>query len=250
MITAATVVQFIGLLITTVGGNNADIIMGKVDLSPPHSRIVAYEKSKLTSSQNWDKVGSFVRGGVTYDYVTVDVENITFSGSETPFDYSLVALPHLKCCCNTIARLKAAYADPTATDRRAAHIFISRGKYESVVQSDTSVITKLTLDDNPLTISGTPDKQIVLRSDARVIVAQAPLDSLKDVTSRQHAEVDGDHFLAYYQMVDSSTVCRLQPSDGAPCAPVTACGIVPKSKKAKPARYDVGDINCSSSQWP
>jgi hypothetical protein len=258
MINAATVVQFIGILITTVSGDRADVIMGRINIDPSHDRVIAYQQSKYVSNSNWEKAGSFTRNGMVYDYVRVDVENVTFDGPAGPFDYSLTAIPRLKCCCGTISRIKPAFADPNAAAKSAAHFFVTSGKYESAQQSkDEAVYTTLTLDGNAVTITGTQagtaTKRITLQADASVLVVHAPLSSIIDGT-HQHAGDVSDHFLAYYQMVDTSAQCTRQPSDGGSCAPLNTCPATGKAtrpaKKKTPSPYAVGDINCSSSSWP
>lgn len=257
MIHAATVVQFVGILITTISGGGADVIMGDLNISG-HTRFISYELTKLDKElTTWPQTGTFPKGGVTYGYVTVGLEKVTFRGPTIGFNYSIDKLPHLKCCCDTIARLKAAYADPDSSSRQAAHFIIDRGTYTSTKDVE-AYITVLTLDDNPLTIEGVaPDgtkKQIVLYANANVTVGQAPISDLGGNPRHVH-NTPSEDFLAYYRMVESSAACTKMPSGGAPCDPPSGlcCQTTRnRSKRAAPVLHPdyVGDINCSSSQWP
>ena len=273
----ATTIKFLGLLIVTqLTNSGAHIVMGHLPgLTNPHDSIIAYQPADLVGQSNWKKDGSFVSGGVAFDYVRVNKENISFSGPTDAFVNSIGPMPHLSCCCPTMRGLKPVFGNPAegAGTKMAAHFILDHGLFTTIPQSDGAVGTGLAfVDQKPLTITGTigaVTRRLVLRFGANVIVANTPLATLEGRHTHTGSVRDFD---AYYAMGIDSSACRMAPSDGPPCAPQSNACAAPegRARSAAPARpkltkrqneivafmkgrcmtCKVGDINCSSSQWP
>ena len=230
-----TTIKFIGLLVVMITSPGAHLIMGHFP-GTGHDSFIAYSHDQYVSNTNWPAAGNFTAGGVRYDYVMVDRENISLTGPAAPFLNGLGNMPHLKCCCGTMSGFLPAYGDPNEPEstKKAAHFTIDRGTLETYVESTNAVSTLLTIaGPGALKIHGqlgTTSRDIALNAGAKLMVGNTSLAAIAGGATPSH-----DDFRLYYQMGIDSAGCTGQPSDGPPCAPrPTACD-VPAIAAAAPA---------------
>src|SRR5689334_19627640 len=103
-------IQFVGLmLLVNLTNTGAQVIGGQL---PGHQLFIAYTRGSLVSQTQWPVAGTFTTGGITYDFVVVTSDNITFGGSTDTFVNQVGILPHLSCCCSTMTGILPAYSQP------------------------------------------------------------------------------------------------------------------------------------------
>lgn len=267
-----TTITFIGLImLTNLSNNGAQVLIGKF---PPHLARIAYKQGTLVSHSQWPKVGEFAVNGVKYDYVNVNIENISFSGPTDAFVNAVGAIPHLSCCCPEMTGVKPEYnnpAQPVAT-KKGAIVTISNGILITYAQPDNAIATQVVLTGAPqLTITGTvagnASRQLVLSAGTTVVITNSPPSTFSGTHSTTR-----DDFKDFYQMGINASTCTKVPGDGGSCAPQTgACPTTAPAKaaaaKAAPAKLTaqqkslvaaarklspmyVTDVNCSNSTWP
>jgi hypothetical protein len=265
-----TTIKFIGLLVVMLTNPGARVIMGQFP-GTGHDSFIAYSHDQYVSNSNWPAAGKFTLDGVQYDYVMVNKENVSFTGPTAPFLNGIGNMPHLQCCCPTMAGFQTAYGDPNEPEKtkKAAHFTIANGTLETYVEPTGAVSTLLTMTGpSQLKIrgtAGTTSREVVVNAGAKVIVGNSSLAAIKGAPAADH-----DDFLLYYKMGIDSAACTSQPTSGPPCAPrATACdvpvtavaatqpamatrrraAVTPKNRR-RVSQVESVTINCSTSTWP
>jgi hypothetical protein len=234
-----------------------------------HTAFIAFPHASYLDNKGWAPSALAVIPG--YDYVRLDGEQIEFVSekkiapkrkgpnlTQQSQPAEELGLPHLKKCCSAMSTLKKQFQGPDFSG--AAAVFdVRTGKASGCRASAAAprgrVDTQLTLEnDGSVTIrarKGKVTKEIRLRGDAQVYVANLPMSSLQVRNSRSPS---APHYEAYYAMADGGTRC-----ENFQCA---LDATMPACKAKLPARLQPGmgikpksgpdsiDYECSNSQWP
>jgi len=264
---SVTSIQFIGLFVVMMNsGAGMHILLPHFPGTPfaDHVSIIQYNPDQVFSA-TWPGV-SVCGPNDSLRCAPIAVETITFAGAVDPAPKDIIGdIPHLRCCCASMTDILPTYKDPTATDKLAAHIFLTQGIAEAITDGTGRTDTWVTMhsaDPTGITLvanAGTPASfNIVFKPGAQFTIQ----NSVAATTTPRH-------FLAYYLMGSGSSSCTSVPSDGPPCAPrATECAVPKAAAKKKAAartsrrhmttgvsarkhpKKDSFDSDCSNTHWP
>jgi hypothetical protein len=261
---SVTSIQFIGLFVVMMNsGAGLHIVLPHFPDTPfaDHISVIQYTPEQVVST-SWPGVTACGPND-SLRCAPIDVETITFSGASDPAPTDIIgAMPHLRCCCQSMTDILAKYKDPKATGKLSAHIFIERGIAEAITASNGRVdtwVTEHSADPAGITLTGTNASgsfNIVFKPGAQFMI----LNSMPESPAMPH-------FLAYYLMGVGSDKCTSTPTSDSACAPrLTECVIrkavastarkpaVKPPSGASPVRKHVSPLestgDCSNSHWP
>ncbi|HEV7488387.1 MAG TPA: hypothetical protein VGQ65_22150 [Thermoanaerobaculia bacterium] len=261
---SVTSIQFIGLFVVMMNtGSGLHILLPHFPNTPfaDHISVIQYIPEQVVST-SWPGVTACGPND-SLRCAPIDVETITFSGASDPAPTDIIgAIPHLRCCCQSMTDILAKYKDPKATGKLSAHIFIERGIAEAITASNGRVdtwVTEHSADTSGVTVTGNNVNgsfNIVFKPGAQFSI----LNSMPDSPTMPH-------FLAYYLMGVGSNNCTSTPTNDSSCAPRTiACSLrtpvaAPRKPAVKPAVIRpvlIGKkvsplgatTDCSNAHWP
>jgi len=288
-----TTIHFIGLIVVTLLSSTttptapppgAQMIVGKFGPMPgmlEHLRIIAYPRGKrVNANKDWPVNGWFDGpDGVRYDYVRVNVENVTITGPTPKFEDERGPMPHLTCCCEPFKDgFRQDWGSPNAPplSKQSAFVTFTNGTlttYPDPPEQDRGITTVLSLDDRatpPANITftgkhtGTATKKLVIEPGTYIIVANAPQCVLEGGGPKCPVSMPmSNDFLSYYWMALKQNDCQAAPGNlSTPmCAPrldgcdTKAAATARTRRKLSPAiltklNMFFVDINCSDTGWP
>ena len=289
-----TTIHFIGLIVVTLLSSNttppapppgAQMIVGTFGPMPgmlEHLRVIAYPQGKrVNANKDWPVNGSFVGpDGTQYDYVRLNVENVTITGPTPKFEDDRGLMPHLTCCCPAFKDgFNPDWGTPTTSPRskHSAFVTFTNGTlttYPDPPEKDRGITTVLSLDDSttpPANITftgkqtGSAAKKLVIEPGTYIVVANAPKCVLEGGGTKCPVAIpQSNDFLSYYWMALKPNDCQAMPGNlNTPmCAPRPAgCETtLPASTQIKRRKLSQAilqklhmffvDINCSDTGWP
>jgi hypothetical protein len=228
-----TTIKFVGLIVVTLLNSTttppapppgAQMIIGNFPATvPPHLRIIAYPRvSRLNPNNQWPVVGNYtLPNGTIYDYVFINLENITVTGPTEAFSDQRDAMPHLTCCCAPFnAGFNPDWGSPNTTPpaKRSAFVTLTSGTLTTVQEPTNAISTVVLITDNANitftgVLGGQATKTLVIQAGADIVVANEPICVLNGTKC---PSMGGNDFLNYFQMGNNTQGCTKTPSSGCP----------------------------------
>jgi hypothetical protein len=287
-----TVIKFIGLFVLTYlqsttppGPSYYRILMPQfTGMTTAHPSFIAYLATDRKSGQDDWPGAKDVPGMPGWQYVTVNHEDITFSGViDGPPAQMTQGPPRLTCCCTPMTDgLQAAYLDPNTSvlAKKGAQVEVRNGSAATHTTGGGRVDTWVTMNTDPsspdgITVSGqlgsgtgSNVKKLYFKPSAQVIFGNTPFCALQDPPP-PGCGMDPD-WIAYYTMSNTQNHCIATPATCADCqtsgsqsgwCSTSSCQLAPGTGKLtmrqriaaskKLARtMNTINIECSNSQWP
>lgn len=222
-------IMFIGLCLFTsakdvvVSPERLRVVLPRVDATTNpaldvHQAVILFRDADATSS-DWPRVD--YAPDTTYDYVELKGETITINGAPNDVaiasGFQLPNIPRMTSCCSSMTKGTM----PPDSTKAAAVFKLAQGVPSTCVSElvkekrrvDTTLAVKTA--GGPLTIVGTNAagvrKQLVLRGDARVFVANLPAETIRTgvFTEHTHTDTTAAHYQAYYKLLRHGSSCKL-----------------------------------------
>jgi hypothetical protein len=264
-----TTIRFIGLFVMLYqAGLGYEVLMPSFQMKPKHDSVIAYRaEDRDNGKSTWTPVTKFKRGDEEWEYVEVQKQEITFTGSTGNAPNEVKLLPHLSCCCTALSPkgkgIQAAYRKPDlpAAQKKGAQVLIYQGTAQVVKDPPNDPNARLdtlfvlpTTTSTGITITGTHgvgqgpgnQKTIVLKPGAQVIFGNTPICIIEQNCGPQPMG-PGD-WKMYYTMAVQSNQCTAVPSQCTACRTSTAACDTSGCVQKNPIQMMT--VDCSNSAWP
>jgi hypothetical protein len=247
-----TIVSFVGLFVLIYTQDvGYQVLFPHFNIQPHHDSVIAYPKDHRvegTGPHEWQEAGTFDVGNVTWAYVKVVKEYITFAGATNGVPAQLQPSlnspvpPHLSCCCTALKPgsaggegIKDSFKNPDlpAASKQGAQVLVTRGVTSTSVSPpedlagriDTQFSMTTPVTTPPATIGiviegtlGANIKRIAFKPGANVKFGNTPLCVLQgNCPDNLHDHEQGSDFAAYYTMAKQSNTCKGAPSTCQQC---------------------------------
>jgi hypothetical protein len=254
MFMSTTTIQFVGLILWTVGAAGIDGILPVInadDEIEPHVSIIAFEKDAGTLDGQWQVLQS----QDNYTIIQLRGETIHFSHVTDPkTELALPDLFHLTNFCPLLGDIKDEYLQLDDPLHMASHVLIDRG---TVYPSNCGEAKTVRVDfkSDGLEIIGTLGasvKTIKLNAGAPVYIGNIRTCFLTS-GDPNCGQADSIDFHAYFRLVDGGRFCHGQPPPPKKAAPQSNS---PRPNQSNllthfdPLKICTGGIECSNSAYP